>query len=83
MRIAREIGDRRDEANALFNSALALDQLGERAQAAKSMETALRTYEQIAANHLAERARAQITEWQSEDSDGELLGSARTATGRE
>jgi hypothetical protein len=34
--IARQIGDRRSEGNALFNMSLALDQLGERALAIAS-----------------------------------------------
>jgi tetratricopeptide (TPR) repeat protein len=45
--IVREIGDRRGEGNALWNMSLALDQLGERAQAIKHAEQALIIREQI------------------------------------
>jgi len=64
--IVRELGDRRGEGNALFNSALAFGQLGERAEAIRRMQEALLIFERIGAKHLAERARAQIAEWRGE-----------------
>ena len=45
--IAREIGDRRVEGNALFNMSLALDELGDLAQAILNAEAPLKIYEQI------------------------------------
>ncbi len=57
--IAREIGDPRGEGVALFNSALALDQLGERGEASERVKAALRIFEQLGTKHLAEKARAQ------------------------
>ena len=67
--IAREIGDRRGEGTALFNSALALDQLGERGEVTERVKTALVIYEQIGAKHLVENARAKLAEWQDKGSD--------------
>ena len=64
--IAREIGDRRGEGVALFNSALALDQLGERGEATERVKAALVIFEQIGAKHLAEQARAKLAEWEGE-----------------
>jgi tetratricopeptide (TPR) repeat protein len=63
--IAREIGDRQREGTALFNSALAFELLGERAEAIRRTEEALRIYEEIEDPN-AERARAQLAEWRSE-----------------
>ena len=45
--IAREIGDRRGEGNALWNMSLVLNQLGDRAQAIQHAEQALSIFEQI------------------------------------
>ncbi len=62
MAIAREIGDRRGEANALWNMSLALDNLGDRTQAIEHAEAALKIYEQIEDPN-AGKVRAQIEEW--------------------
>ena len=62
LEIAREIGDRRREGGALFNLALALDKLGERAQAIARAEAALKIYEQIEDPNTA-RVRQQLAEW--------------------
>ncbi len=64
--IAREIGDRRGEGNALFNMSLSLDQLGERAQAVAGAEAALQIYEQIESPH-AKKVRAQLAQWRGEN----------------
>ena len=56
--IAREIGDRRGEGNALWNMSLVLDQLGERAQAIPHAEQALRFYRADRRSHRHESARA-------------------------
>jgi tetratricopeptide (TPR) repeat protein len=64
--ITRAIGDRQGEGNVLFNSAMALHQLGERREATERVSAALVIYEQIGAKHLAEKARAQLTKWESE-----------------
>jgi tetratricopeptide (TPR) repeat protein len=66
--IAREIGDRQGEGKGLFNSALALDQLGERGEAIERVKAALVIFEQIGVEHLAERARAKLAEWQGKGS---------------
>jgi tetratricopeptide (TPR) repeat protein len=50
--------------NALYGSAVASDQLGERDEAITRMEKALRIYERIEEPN-AERARAKLAEWQS------------------
>jgi len=60
--IAREIGDRRGEGNALWNSALALDKLGDRAQAITRAEAALRIREAIEDPNAA-KVRARLAEW--------------------
>ena len=66
MQIAREIGDRLGEANALFNSALALDQLGDRPAAIARAEAALKIYEAIESPN-ASRVRDQLAKWRGED----------------
>jgi tetratricopeptide (TPR) repeat protein len=66
--IAREIGDRQGEGKGLFNSALALDQLGERGEAIERVKAALVIFEQIGVEHLAERARAKLAEWEDKGS---------------
>jgi hypothetical protein len=60
--IAREIGDRYGEGNALWNSALALDELGDRAQASARAEVALRVFEAIEHPGTA-KGRAALSEW--------------------
>jgi hypothetical protein len=63
----RETGYRRGEGITLFNSALAFNQLGERGEAIRRMEEALRIYEQIEDPNAA-RARAQLAQWRGEGS---------------
>lgn len=60
--IVCEIGDRRGEGIALWNVSLALDQLGERAQAIQHAEQALNIFERIE-DPSAARVRAQLAEW--------------------
>jgi tetratricopeptide (TPR) repeat protein len=54
--IAREIGDRRGEGNAIHNWALALERLGEPVPALEKADTARAIYEQIEDPN-AEKAR--------------------------
>ncbi|MCI0489661.1 MAG: tetratricopeptide repeat protein [Blastocatellia bacterium] len=63
--IAREIGHRLGEGNALYNTSLALDKLGDRAEAIRLAEAALIIYESIEAPY-AEVARNQLKEWRGE-----------------
>ncbi|MEW6208875.1 MAG: tetratricopeptide repeat protein [Acidobacteriota bacterium] len=63
--IAREIGDRRGEGNALWNMSLSFDKLGERARAIEYAEAALRIFEEIESPH-AEKVRNQLAEWRGE-----------------
>ena len=65
MLIDREIGDRRGEGDDLWNMSLALDQLGERAQAIQHAEQALTIYEQIEDPNAAE-VRAQLAAWREQ-----------------
>jgi hypothetical protein len=58
----REIGDRRGESNALFNSALVFDKLGNREQALARAEAALRIFETIEDPNVA-MVRAKLAEW--------------------
>ena len=60
--IAREIGDRRGEGNGLWDSALAFDKLGDRAQAIARAEAALRIFEAIEDPRTA-KVRAQLAQW--------------------
>lgn len=60
--IAREIGDRRGEGNALFNSCLALYKLGNCPEAIKNAEDALEIYRQIE-SPVAVRAEKKLAEW--------------------
>ncbi|HMD86568.1 MAG TPA: hypothetical protein VKO18_17925 [Terriglobia bacterium] len=60
--ITREIGDRRGEGNALWNMSLALDKLGDRAQAIAHAEAALKIYEAIEDPNSA-KVRAQLAQW--------------------
>ena len=64
--IARETGDRRSEGNALWNMALALGQLEDRAQAMIHAEAALAIYEQIESPH-ADMVRNRLAEWKASD----------------
>lgn len=64
--IARETGDRSDEETALWNKALVLDQLEDRAQATAHAEAALAIYEQIESPH-AEMVRGTLAEWKAGD----------------
>ena len=63
--IAREMGDRQGEGNALFNTGLALDTLDDRAKAIAYVEAALELFEQIE-SPFAERARAALERWRGE-----------------
>jgi tetratricopeptide (TPR) repeat protein len=63
--IAREIGDRRGEGYALWNTSLALDELGDRAQAIACAEEAFKIYEQIEDPN-ATRVREQLEAWRGE-----------------
>jgi hypothetical protein len=65
--IARETSDRMGEGHALFNSALALDALGERAEAVRRAREALTIFEAIGAKHLVEKVRAQLAGWGAGD----------------
>jgi len=67
--IVRELGDRRGEGNALWNSALALAQLGDRAQALARAAAALRIYEAIEDPNAAQ-VRAQLAQWRAAVSSG-------------
>ena len=60
--IAREVGDRRGEALALFNSALAFDQLGRRAKVTEWLKEAISIADQIEDHSLVGRARNKLTE---------------------
>ena len=66
LQIAREIGDRRGAGSALWNMALALGQLEDRAQAIVRAEAALAIYEQIESPH-AEMMRNRLAEWKAGD----------------
>jgi hypothetical protein len=63
--IDREIGDRRGESIDLWNMSLALDQLGERAQAIQHAEQALIIREQIE-DPKAAKVRTQLTAWREQ-----------------
>ena len=63
--ITREIGDRVGEGTALFNTGLALDILGDRANAIAHVETALGMFEQVESPN-AEGARMQLAQWRGE-----------------
>ena len=63
MAIAREIGDREGEGNALWNTSQALDKLGDRKKAIEHGRDALQIYEQIESPE-AERVRKQLQQWQ-------------------
>ena len=62
MAMAREIGDRRGEGNALFNMGLALHGLEEKDRAIELVKGALKIYEAIE-SPAAERARNVLKEW--------------------
>jgi tetratricopeptide (TPR) repeat protein len=61
--IAREIGDRLGEGNALFNISLAFNEIKERAKAIDYAKSALKIYEQIE-SPAADNVRRQLAEWQ-------------------
>ena len=63
--ISREIGDRHGEGSDLWNSALALNKLGEREQAIASAEAALKILEAIEDPDAA-KVRAQLAEWRGQ-----------------
>jgi tetratricopeptide (TPR) repeat protein len=65
--IAREIGDRMGEGNALFNSGLALDALGERDEAVRRVREAFAIHDAIGASYLVEQAPAQLAAWGAAD----------------
>jgi tetratricopeptide (TPR) repeat protein len=62
--IAREIGDLRGEANALYCIGLALDLLGQCAEAIAQAEAVLAIYEQIE-SAWAVRVRQMLAEWRA------------------
>ena len=64
--ISREIGDRRSEGIALWNMSLALDQLGDRAQAILDAKDALKIYEQIE-HPSAGKVRNRLAEWREQE----------------
>jgi hypothetical protein len=70
--IARETGDRSDEAAALWSKALVLDQLENRAEAMVHAEAALCIYEQIKSPH-AEIVRNSFAEWKAGDGEDQRL----------
>ncbi|HYH84703.1 MAG TPA: hypothetical protein VEX60_04420, partial [Pyrinomonadaceae bacterium] len=63
--IAREIGDQRGEGKALYNTALALDKLGDRTKAIAHAEAALEILAQLESPD-AERARTVLAQWRGE-----------------
>ena len=63
LKISREIGYRRGEANNHWNMSLAQDSLGKRSDAVGLAKEALAIYEQIESLY-AERVRQQLAEWQ-------------------
>ena len=63
--IAREIGDRRGEGIALWNMALALEELGDRAQAIACAEASLKIREEIE-DPFAPQVRAKLAAWRGE-----------------
>jgi tetratricopeptide (TPR) repeat protein len=65
LEIAREIGSRRDEANALWNSAIAYNRLGNRAQPISFAEQAVTIYDQLQSPEAPESQRV-LTKWKSE-----------------
>lgn len=65
LNIAREIGDRRGEGNALYNTGLALDELGDRAKAIAHAEAALEIYERIE-SPAVEGLCAALARWRGE-----------------
>ncbi len=60
--IARETGDRRGEGRALWNRALAFDELGHRQEAISDAKAALEIFEQIEDPN-AEKVRRQLADW--------------------
>ena len=66
MDIAREVGDRRGEGTALWNRALALNKLEDRAQAIAGAEAALAIFEKIEDRN-AEQVRKQLAEWKASE----------------
>ncbi|MGH6944948.1 MAG: hypothetical protein ACREH6_12100 [Geminicoccaceae bacterium] len=66
--MTREMGDRRGEGQAFRNLGLVHAALGERGQATGRMHEALAIFEQMGAEHLAEKARDELSEW--EDKSG-------------
>ena len=63
--IAREIGNRRGEGNALWNMSLAKDQLGNKAHAIECAKSALKIREEIE-DPRAENVRRKLQEWESQ-----------------
>jgi hypothetical protein len=66
--ITREIGDRRGEANALFNISRALDQLGDRTGAVANAQSALKIFAEIE-DPSAEKVRKKLAEWAIQNRD--------------
>jgi len=61
-KIARDTSDQSAEAEAFFNLALALDQLGDREEAVSQGKLALKLYEELK-HHRASLVREQLAEW--------------------
>ncbi|MGF1461020.1 MAG: tetratricopeptide repeat protein [Leptolyngbyaceae cyanobacterium] len=60
LEIAREIGDRRGEANALFNKAIALNQLGKKKDVQSHYEAAKAIFSDLGLQDLVERCETAI-----------------------
>jgi tetratricopeptide (TPR) repeat protein len=67
--IAHETSDRMDEGSALFNSALVLDEIGEREEGVRRTREALAIFGAIGAKQRLEKARAQLAEWEADDTE--------------
>jgi hypothetical protein len=73
--ITREICDQRGECNALFNTSLALDALGDRPQAIAHAEMALQIFEQIESPYV-DHVRRKLEQWRESQAppEGEQPG---------
>jgi tetratricopeptide (TPR) repeat protein len=63
--IARELGDRRGEGNALWNMSVALDELGQHDQIIQHAEQVLAIFEQIEDPNAA-KVRAKLADWREQ-----------------
>jgi tetratricopeptide (TPR) repeat protein len=71
--IMSEIGDRRGEGNAEFNMAVALNKLGQRAQAIERAEAALAIFEAIEDTY-ADKVRRRLEKWRAAPQSGTSSG---------